>query len=205
MIRLTSLSPSLIVHFVQCPDSPGCDICPFGTIVDDSKVLTVTIPGFREPETATCGEWFAAGCILVTEERCEAYQSVLFECCGDASETTPTSAPTIFGTTSAPVDLTPAPAVEAECVTQTSELLADPILQTEYTNMVSSIEADFTNNPLGFCNLFALSCEINFSEYAESVNTACETAGGQVATESVLYECSGMSCLKPFLEPIWSC
>lgn len=179
-------------HILKCPDGPGCDICPFGPIVDDNKVVTVTIPGFREPETATCREWFAAGCVLVTEERCEAYQSVLFKCCGVPSETVPTSVPTIVGSP-------PAPAGEATCVTQTSELLADPTLQSEFINILTAIEADLTNNPLSFCNLFALSCDINFSDYSESVNTLCETAGGQVVTESVIYECSGMSYTRTIL------
>ena len=65
----------------QCTDPNACDICGDGDIADDSKVITITIPGTGEMETATCGEWFLFGCLLVDPSVCAAYQNALAECC----------------------------------------------------------------------------------------------------------------------------
>jgi hypothetical protein len=78
----------------QCQGNVGCDICPDGTIVDDSKVVTA---GEGEAqETATCGEWFLFGCTFAEPDACTGLQDgvVGTECCTTGGEPDqPTTAP----------------------------------------------------------------------------------------------------------------
>lgn len=74
----------------SCFGGTGCDICPDGPIVDDSKIVTIQFPG-REQESATCAEFFAVGCIFLQEDedRCADYQFAVNECCRPIPVPTP--------------------------------------------------------------------------------------------------------------------
>lgn len=86
---------------------------------------------------------------------------------------------------------------EATCASQTSMLTADATIQAEYVAIASAIETDATNNFLSFCSLLDFSCDIDVDDYATSFNTACASAGGQVTSKSLSFECTGMSvCLE---------
>ncbi len=72
------------LDIIQCPDSTGCDICPNGAIVDDSKVVTYTAGG-EAVESATCAEWFLFGCTFAEPDICDALVTGVAECCGDGT------------------------------------------------------------------------------------------------------------------------
>jgi hypothetical protein len=80
---------------------------------------------------------------------------------------------------------------EATCVSQFTTLNADSTIVAEYANIGSAIEANVTDNFLGFCNLLELSCAINGDDYSADFNAACEAAGGQVTTKSLSLSCTG--------------
>jgi hypothetical protein len=80
---------------------------------------------------------------------------------------------------------------EATCVSQFTTLNADSTIVAEYANIGSAIEANVTDNFLGFCNLLELSCAINVDDYSADFNAACEAAGGQVTTKSLSFSCTG--------------
>jgi hypothetical protein len=80
---------------------------------------------------------------------------------------------------------------EATCVSQFSMLNADSTIVAEYANIGSAIQANVTDNFLGFCNILELSCAINGDDYSADFNAACEAAGGQVTTKSLSFSCTG--------------
>jgi len=71
------------VHYplaLQCPDSAGCDICPNGPIIDDSKVVTGAVSEDAEEQTASCAEWFLYGCTF-SQSDCAGLQTAAAACC----------------------------------------------------------------------------------------------------------------------------
>jgi hypothetical protein len=89
----------------NCPEGTGCDICQDGPIVDDSIVVTITVPGSGNSETATCGEWLGKACALEDISNCAEYQNALIQCCTTAAATKsidgsdlPTAVPIIIST-----------------------------------------------------------------------------------------------------------
>lgn len=83
------------------------------------------------------------------------------------------------------------PAVDP-CVEQTAMLVANPDLEAELVNIGAAIEADVTDNFLGFCDLTTtVSCTINADDYDDDFVAACGTAGGQIVTKTVTTSCSG--------------
>jgi len=64
-----------------CADSSGCDICPDGPIVDDSKVVTGAISEKSEEQTASCAEWFLFGCTFSQSSDCTGVQEAAAACC----------------------------------------------------------------------------------------------------------------------------
>lgn len=70
--------------------------------MDDSKLVTIDVPGTGNIETATCAEWFAVGCTFVEPDVCPDYQGALSECCADSPPVEPTPRPPTQAPAAAP-------------------------------------------------------------------------------------------------------
>lgn len=88
------------ISVTQCPDGTGCDICPGGTIEDNSEVVTIVRPDLNVEESATCGEWFSVACglgLVEDDTVCTSFQGLLTDCCAQTPTRigiAPTESPT---------------------------------------------------------------------------------------------------------------
>jgi len=80
---------------------------------------------------------------------------------------------------------------EATCVEETTALAANADLQAAVAAIAAAIEADVSNDLLGFCNLLQLSCDLDATDYSADYMDACSTAGGQTTTKSKSATCTG--------------
>mmetsp|Transcript_7988 Transcript_7988/g.15246 ORF Transcript_7988/g.15246 Transcript_7988/m.15246 type:complete len:207 (+) Transcript_7988:78-698(+) len=79
------------------------------------------------------------------------------------------------------------------CATETAALQTDSAVQGALNDMRESISTAVQEDFFQFCSILQRSCTVDLSDYADTLPTACEEAGGQIANQTapIGLDCTG--------------